>query len=251
MPNALLSCQPSPQYIAAGGPLSDPFSARRPLRAVVPSRVRSAFVPPCLRAFVPSLPLRAFVPSCLCAFLLSGCAGAWLAGEGGRLRIESQAEPGTSLSGGFDTGLYRYDSPNELTVLLFDGPAESPTQAVSIRMHWRPRAGGTPIDPNATNATIHYIILAGAEGAEAGVYSGAGYVYPRVKPGRKRFVAGLWQANLRLDVATDGFKDLLGQALLKGSFTARRDDLETGQMLRRLNGLLHQKLGYPRLVMAD
>ena len=182
---------------------------------------------------------------------LVGCGALRLGGTGGRLHIESQAEPGTNLRGGFETGLYRFEGPNEVTVLLFDGPPDAPTQAVAIRMLWRPQAGRTPIDPNATNATVHYIIMTGADAGQVGVYSGAGYLFTHTRPGNKTLSAGIWQANLRLSDQSEGFADLLGQAILQGSFTARRDDVSTTRALRRLHQLVQQNLGYPRMVRAD
>lgn len=188
-----------------------------------------------------------------CALTLSGCSAPWLglAGDGGKLRIINQDNPDTMLFSRFETGIYRYEDQNEVTVLLFDGPLENPSQAVTIRMLWRPKAGATPIDPDATNSTVHYVILTGKDRDEVGIYSGAGYLYPRVKVGRPSLSASIWQANLHLDSSTDGFRDLLGQAMLKGRFSARRDDIETDTALRRLNQLIQERLGYPRLVHAD
>ena len=81
-----------------------------------------------------------------------------------------------------------------------------------------------------------------------GIYSGAGFVYPNSKPGGKRLRAGVWQANLRLADASDGFVDLLGQSLLKGRFTAQLDELNINQVLHRINVHVQQRLGYPRSV---
>ncbi|MCX5658845.1 MAG: hypothetical protein NTW19_03885 [Planctomycetota bacterium] len=169
---------------------------------------------------------------------------------GGNLSIRSLTERDTTLRGGFTTGIYRYDDRNHFTVVLLDGPIENPTQAVTIRMLWAPMAGRTPIDGTATNATIHYVIFAGAEKAEAGVYSGAGYIYPTSDREAEKLEAGVWQANLRLTDRSPGFEDLLGQAAVKGGLTARRDDAAVEEALRKLNVLIRQKLGYPRLVEA-
>ncbi len=183
------------------------------------------------------------------AFVLPcGCSTFWLGRTGGRLHIESQLDQGTILSGGFETGLYRFDGPNEVTVLLFDGPPEAPSQAMAIRMLWQPRAGRTPIDPSATNATVHYVIM--SDTGQMGVYGGAGYLFTHSTPGSATFSAGLWQANLSLSDQSEGFSDLLGQAIIQGSFTARRDDMATTQALRRLHQLVQQNLGYPRMVRA-
>lgn len=182
-----------------------------------------------------------------------GCAG--MGGEGGRLAVQSQSSPGTVLSSAFTTGVYGFDDKNNLTVLLFDGPPQNPTQAVAIRMFWRPRAATTPIDRTATNATIQYMVFASTGGAnagnEVGIYSGAGYVYPKSELGQPLLTASVWDAALRLSDRSEGFNDLLGKAELKGGFTAVRDDVAKEQLLQRLNVLVRERLGYPRLVMLD
>jgi hypothetical protein len=183
--------------------------------------------------------------------LASGCAGV-VRGIGGRLAVHSQAEPGTVLRGAFGQGVYHFDGKNHVTVVLLDGPAENPAQAVTIRLFWTPRAGRTPVASTATNATVHYMIFADKGERQAGVYSGAGYVYPTTEVvGQPALSGQVWQANLLLQDASAGFEDLLGQALLRGSFRARRDDLATMQTLHRLGVLVHQRLGYPRLVGID
>lgn len=188
----------------------------------------------------------------LVALLSSGCGIQNIVRNtraGGALAIRSQAEVDTVLKGGFKTGLYSYDDKNNLTVVLLDGPIENPSQAVTIRLFWAPRAGRTPIDASATNATVHYIVFTG-ESKQAGVYSGAGFLYPDTEVGGSRIQAGVWDANLVLSDRSELFNDLLGQAKLEGHFNARRDDAETQNLVRQLNILVRDRLGYPRLVMA-
>ena len=174
--------------------------------------------------------------------LAAGCANP----GGGRLSVRSLHEPVRILPGRFDTGFYRYDDRNQMTVVLFDGPPEAPRQAVTMRIFWNPRAGRTPIDRTATNATIHYVIFAGEE-KRTGVYSGAGFVFPQ-NVGEERLTAGVWEANLRLRDASPGFEDLLGQALVEGEVRARLDEFAVEESLRRLNVLTRERLGYPSLV---
>ena len=50
----------------------------------------------------------------------------------GQLTLRSEIDPATSLTAQFDVGQYQYRNKNELTVLLLDGPATDPTQAVVI-----------------------------------------------------------------------------------------------------------------------
>jgi hypothetical protein len=192
---------------------------------------------------------------CVCVVTLGGCTHGRFAGDGGRLAVRSQSSPGTVLSSAFTTGVYGYDDQNNLTVLLFDGPPENPAQAVAIRMFWRPRAAATPIERTATNATIQYMVFAGHDDdgrtREIGVYSGAGYVYPKSRLGASSLHASVWDAALRLSDRSEGFTDLLGKAELKGGFTAVRDDIAKEQMHQRLHVLVRERLGYPRLVLLD
>jgi hypothetical protein len=170
---------------------------------------------------------------------------------GGRLSIRSSANELNVLRGGFERGIYTFDGRNTATFVLFDGPVERPTQAVTIRLFWTPQAGRTPIDRTATNATIHYLIFTPGDNAQAGVYSGAGFVYPAENPGGKTIEAAVWESNLLLTDRSEAFNDLLGQAVLKGSFAAKRDDLAVAEALRRLDGMVRERLGYPRFVDAS
>ena len=123
-------------------------------------------------------------------------------------------------------------------------------------MMWQPKAGLTPVNPDATNATIQYIVFANRrteEGfyREVGVYSGAGFLHLDSTPGDARLNASLWQADLLLADRSERFKDLLGQSTLRGSFTAERDGVKVQELLKRLNLKVSQRLGYPRLVGED
>ena len=179
-------------------------------------------------------------------FILAFAIPACTPSSSGNLTLRSQSRPGTVLDGGFTSSYYSLDDKNRLTVLLLDGSIENPTQVATIRMFWSPRAGRTPIDSTATNATIHYTIFSGNAGQEVGVYSGAGFVYPIGKTGRDTFTADLWHGTMRLADRSDGFADLLGQAVLNGHLIATRDEVAVGQALRRFETLITDRLGYPR-----
>ncbi|QNN23135.1 hypothetical protein HED60_12930 [Planctomycetales bacterium ZRK34] len=171
---------------------------------------------------------------------LGGCAG-------GTLAVRSTGEEAAELTGNFTTAVYSYDDLNNLDVLLIEGEPESPTQAVHIRMYWQPRAGRTPIDVRATNATINYVVFTGQG---AGVYSGAGFLFPKNNPGGGTFTASLRSTAVRLLDASGNFADRLGRADATGSFSAKRDDDATQRLLRTVEVYLRNQLGYPRFVMA-
>jgi hypothetical protein len=188
------------------------------------------------------------------AALLAGCGSlnptAIFHGGGGALSVESLSNEAVSMRGGFQTGLYSFDGDEHITVLLYDGPIDNPTQAVTIRLLWRPQAGKTPIDPTATNATVHYVILGGEAGQAVGVYAGAGFLYPGSALGRDTMSAELWDASIKLTDSNAAFNDLLGNAKVEGGFRARRDDVGVEQAIRHLNMIIRDRLGRPRMVMA-
>ena len=189
-----------------------------------------------------------FTALLLALVFTGGCGLGPGSGPAANLAVWSQANPLVRMAGGFDTGLYAFDEKNNLTVLLLDGPVEQPAQAVTIRVLWVPRAGRTPIDPSATNATIHHVIFTGPDQGQVGIYSGAGYVFPKTRPGSKILKAGVWQSTLILSDHSEGFGDLLGRAAMEGTFTARRDEADFRLALHSLNRLIGTCLGRPRMV---
>ena len=176
------------------------------------------------------------------AFAITACAPH----GSGNLTLKSQSQPGMVLGGAFTSSYYSLDDKNRLTVLLLDGSIEDPAQVVTIRMFWSPRAGRTPIDATATNATIHYTIFSPDADQQVGVYSGAGFVYPLGKVDGETLTADLWQGTVRLADRSENFTDLLGQAILDGHLTATRDEVAVSRALRRFETLITDRLGYPR-----
>jgi len=180
--------------------------------------------------------------------VLEGCALApFVTGPGGELTLASRAPEGGELSGAFDTAMYSFDNPNNITIVMIDGDPDSPRMVVTARMLWRPRAGRTPIDPNATNTTVRYIVFSGDE--QVGIYGGAGYLFPGRVPGGEGLSASIWHADLRLTDRTAGFADLLGPSLLTGKLTVRRDDDGVSTTLRKIDQALLKRLSYPALAL--
>ncbi len=173
------------------------------------------------------------------------------------LTVRGQNETDTTpvqLTGDFRAAYYADTDPNNITFVLIDGDENQPTQAVVIRLFWRPRAGRTPLQKTATNCTISYLVFAPdpdndrRNPGQVGVYTGAGFLMPASAPGPAQLVADMWDASLRLDTRSDRFADLLGQATLTGSFEARRDPAKVDALLQQLNRALTDRLGFPRLV---
>lgn len=179
--------------------------------------------------------------------LTTGCAS----NKTGSVSIQSQSSRGSSLASEFTSGFYRYDNKNQITMLLFDGPIDAPTQAVTVRMFWNPRPGRTPMDKTATNATIHYVIFPTTDRKQVGIYSGAGFLHPKGTPGDVELTLKVWDSTLRLTDSSPGFKDLLGPANLKGTITLKQDDVALERAIRQLNAAIRQTLGFPRMVETD
>ncbi len=168
-------------------------------------------------------------------------------GTGGELNVKSITGDEVTLRGGFEHGIYTVIDGNTATIILYDGPAENPSQAVTIRMFWNPQSGRTPIDPSATNATIQYVIF-GDDGKQMGIYSGAGFFYPNTELGSDRLNGSVWQSSLRISDKTDGFTDTIGQARMEGKISVDRDDLGIDAAIHRLNVQVRERLGRTRLV---
>lgn len=188
------------------------------------------------------------------------CVGTWgcslprLTSDQSSLTARSHGDDEVQLRGQFDHAVYSYGDRDSLTVVLIDGPLDQPRQAVTVRMFWLPRAGSTPLTATATNASIQYVVFppaSGDSGGNIGVYSGAGFLYPSNRPGSEHFRGKIWQANLRLSDRGATFSDRLGPSVLTGTINARRDDQAVVDLLQRLNKLVAERLGYPRLVRVD
>ncbi len=179
--------------------------------------------------------------------VLSGCGSFSANRPSGELSISSRLDSKMLAEHGFDNALYNYDGQNNITVVAYSGSADEPTHAAVIRMFWRPRAGRTPIDRDATNATMHYVIFNGENDRGVDIYSGAGFVYPKQKPGGETLNLGVWQADLRLG-ENELTEDMLGPAQLEGWITAARDDAGTEKMIRRINHRIRDLTGTVRMV---
>jgi len=180
--------------------------------------------------------------------LAASLTGCQTRGTAKRVSISGANGEKVNLPSGFEKGYYRYHDKNGLTVLLVDGPVENPTQAVTIKMFWKPRAARTPISREATNCSIRYVIFAGDQ---VGVYGGGGFLYPNTKLGKEALVASVWNGNMQLTANTPSFADRLVQAAIEGRFVTRRDDALVEVALRNINIMIRDRLGYPVMVMAD
>jgi hypothetical protein len=169
------------------------------------------------------------------------CAGCGIL-SGGRSDLVLDARTSNSeLRPNYTTAFYHSIDQNTLDVVMTDLPVNllldaaegklaEPLPAGNItRVHvfLNPRAGYTPIDYTASNASFTHIVVSGEV---YGVYTGAGFVLPSTSPGDSSFSGQTSGANLRLAASTAGFEDRLGPTEVTGRVAAPRDDVKAEKL---------------------
>ncbi|MDP7071048.1 MAG: hypothetical protein QF561_06845 [Phycisphaerales bacterium] len=94
-------------------------------------------------------------------------------------------------------------------------------QILHVEMLFPPQPGETPIDPDATNLSIRYILISNGE---VGIYEGGGFGYPIGGHESGTMSLRVEPSGLVLTESTDGFVDLLSPAELTAVFTGTCDD---------------------------
>lgn len=190
------------------------------------------------------------VPWVVAMLGLLGCAGR----PAGDLELRSLADAPLVLSGDYRTALYGHDPDGGSTFLVSDLPAAAlrsgdyaTGQVMHIELLWVPKAGATPMDDTATNASVRHVIFIDGE---VGVYGGAGFVLPAGQPGQPTLRLDVRQATLTLLESTDGFRDVLGAARLTGALVARHDRRQTRRAYFTLCQRVTDALGRSRFVDA-
>lgn len=89
-----------------------------------------------------------------------------------------------------------------------------------IHMFLWPKAGRTPIDFDASNATISHFVVADGR---VGIYGGGGFVLPSSGREDSSFAARVSRATLRLVGAAPGFLDRLDGSTMTASLRAKPD----------------------------
>lgn len=173
----------------------------------------------------------------------------------GMLRAESLSGDRVVLVGRYVTAVYADHQSTETSFFLSDVPLAqilsgevSEGHVVHLDLLWVPQPGTTPMDSQATNASIRYIVIAGDE---VGIYGGAGFAVPHGQIGQNSLSISLRDASLTLIDSTDGFHDLLSPARLSGSFTATLDVQQTRQIHHAVSQIVSNALGRTRFVRAS
>ena len=199
----------------------------------------------------PALPAHKQILLLLCLVALSGCRiGA--APTMGQLKAIGLGDRPVVLPAEYIHVVYSSREAGETTILLSDVPAEQLLrgaidrgQVMHIELLWLPKAGATPMDASATNASIRHILIVDGE---VGVYGGAGFAMPADRPGERTMKVTVRDATMKLLESTDGFNDRLSPARLSGTLTATRDPALVRKLHRAISQFVTNAMGERRIV---
>tara|TARA_Y100000589_G_scaffold43954_1_gene37000 strand:- start:1838 stop:2515 length:678 start_codon:yes stop_codon:yes gene_type:complete len=168
----------------------------------------------------------------LLGVVVGGCsyvhtAYSWVGGITTGMRVESISANPVHLASDFDVAVCSTDPYVEGSIWLTDVPVADLVggsvekgQILHLELLWTPRPGYTPIDFEATNLSVRYIVI--SEG-EYGIYEGGGFGYPLGSPEGSSMILNVEGVTLQLAESTDGFVDLLSPAVLAGTFNGPCD----------------------------
>lgn len=163
-----------------------------------------------------------------------------------QLRIESHKPPAppTLLAQKFPSAWFSWDARGNMD-LIFESSQPSEVDAEGrmlqifwARMFWKPVPGTTFVERTQINANFGYAIL---DMDRTVSYEGAGFVYMTLDQSQKRMSGSIESGTLARMRGGDAGSDVLGQCLVSGEFTARRDDAKVVELLTHLR----QRLGPP------
>ncbi len=177
------------------------------------------------------------------AMTIPGCKGSH-----GSLTLVSSSGSGLQIKPDFQTVIYRERSANEVMVLMTDLSVDAlrqgdfaNAQILVISMFLRPKAGSTPIQGSATNATFRHIIF--VEDDIVGVYGGGGFLYPSKKASSGSFKGSIFDATLELIRSSAGFSDRLLTLRIDGTLFAEADAAMVSDVAYQLNTETSRRLG--------
>jgi hypothetical protein len=202
-------------------------------------------------------PFPAVIPYLVAATLALACLAGCGSGRRATGRFESRAmgDVAAVLPAQYTDVVYRHDPEGDTTFFLSDVPLDDllsghvpDGQVLHVELLWRPRAGQTPMDAAATNASVRHIVFSGGE---VGVYGGAGFVLPAGAPGDATLPLDLRDATMQLLHATPGFVDRLSPARLSGTFNATLDPERVRAMQYAVSQAVTNGLGRSVFVRAS
>lgn len=186
---------------------------------------------------------------------VQGC-GIGETGSAGTLRSQSLRTDAVLLPADYSVAVFSNEKIAGTSIMLSDVPIEQVisgevlnAQIMHIELLWVPKAGETPMDSAATNASIRHIVISNGQ---VGIYGGAGFARPSENPATSDKVTfTLRDASLALQESTKGFVDLLSPSKLTGTFSAKKDDKLARQLYIATSQLVTNALGRTRYVMND
>lgn len=175
-------------------------------------------------------------------------------GSAGGLRSVSLRNDAVELVGNYTIAVFSNDKIAGTSIILSDVPIDQVMsgdvrngQIMHIELLWVPKPGDTPMDPEATNASIRHIVISNGQ---VGIYGGAGFALPSENPSGAEGVSfTIRDASLALQESTAEFIDLLSPAQLTGTFKAQRDDKKARQLYFGVCQLVTNAFGRTRYVM--
>ncbi|MCZ6835777.1 MAG: hypothetical protein O7G85_08390 [Planctomycetota bacterium] len=181
--------------------------------------------------------------------MLGGCKATPITGV---LSVQSLKNEPVLLESNFTTAVFTNEPQTETSFWLSDVSVQDllagrvvEGQIVHVEMIWSPKAGSTPMDSSATNASIRYVVISHGE---VGIYIGAGYAIPSGDLQGSSVTLSIRDASLRLGESTPGFIDLLGPAQISGQFTATRDAKKARSLFVSVSQYVTDSLGKTRFV---
>jgi hypothetical protein len=121
-------------------------------------------------------------------------------------------------------------------------------QIIHVQLMWIPKAGSTPVSKNSTNLVIRYIVLIDGE---VGIYGGGGFAWPRGTPGKTGLGLDVTGSNLALLHSTNGFKDLLSPAALRGWVGGPLNSELMNRFRNTTSQIVTDRLGKPMWIRND
>lgn len=199
---------------------------------------------------------RSMIAAFLLAVLAFAASGCKISHSAGNLRSQSLRTNSVILPGNYHVAVFSSNNIAGTSILLSDVPIEQVVsgqvinaQILHIELLWLPKAGETPMDSSATNASIRHIVISNGQ---VGIYAGAGFALPDKDPaGNDSMTVTLRDASLALQESTTGFVDLLSPTRLTGTFTAKRDDKRARQLYFAISQLVTNAFGRTRYVMNE
>ncbi len=184
----------------------------------------------------------------LCALVAGGCS----VPQGGTVTTTGLGDNPVRLESTFDGGTFAVE-PAQTTVVFSSIPytpmAEGTArdgQFLHIEVLWRPKAGQTPVQPEATNLSIRLVVVSHGE---VGVYGGGGFGW--ITGGTEdddEIGIEITGSSIALIDHTPGFADLLSPAAMLGELGATKDADRARAYRRAASQMVTNRLGRVRWV---